>query len=129
VGGDVGIALPIFHRKVGDVQEVVAERERAALEVQSLERTIAQEVLDARRSCADAAVDLQTFQGDIIPRNQENFEIGRRLTAQGGATVAELIGVQTDLLSAQSDYLDALQTYNESLIELERVIGGSLDAR
>lgn len=128
-GGDIGVSLPIFQRKAGDVQEAIAERERAALEVQNLERAITQQVIDARRACTDAAADMQTFTRDIIPKSEENLQIERRLTAKGDAGVADLIGVQIDLLTARGEHLDALQTYNESLIELERVTGGSIEPR
>jgi len=128
-GGDIGVPLPIFQRKAGDVQEAIAERERAALQVQNLEHTITQEVIDARRACADAASDMQTFARDTIPKGEENLQIERRLAAKGDAAVADLIGVQIDLLTARGEQLDALQTYNESLIELERVTGGSIESR
>jgi len=41
-------------------------------------------------------------------------------------TVAELVGLQVDLLTARRDYLEALETYNTALIELNRVAGGGV---
>ncbi len=124
-GGDIGVALPIFRSKTPDIQEALAERDRAGVEAQSLERTIAQEVLDARRTCDAAAADLQASQRDIVPRSEENLELQRQLYERGEVTASELINVQIDLFNARREYLDAQQTYNEALIDLERVSGES----
>jgi len=123
-GGDIGFQLPVFQRKTADLNEAVAEREAARLQLQSLERIAQQEALDARRTCEVAAVDLRAFQETVVPKSQENLQLQRRLYDRGQATYAELMGTELELLAARREYLDAVQAYNEALIELERVIGG-----
>jgi cobalt-zinc-cadmium efflux system outer membrane protein len=125
-GGDVGIPVPLFQRKTADTTEAMAERERFSIEAQSLEREIPQQVMDARRACSSALADLQAMQQEILPRSEENLEMERRLYQRGEVTVSDLIAMQIDLISARRDYLDALQAYNEALIELERVTGEDL---
>jgi len=128
-GGDVGLPIPVFQRKAGDIQEAAAERSRTRLQTERLEQTIAQEVADARRACVDAGEDLQTQQGDIVPKSEENVQLERRQYERGAVTSSDLIGLQIDLLTARRDYLDAVETYNASLIDLERLIGGTIETQ
>ncbi len=123
-GGDIGFQLPVFQRKTADLNEAVAEREAARLELESLERVAQQEALDARRTCAVAAVDLRALQETVVPKSQENVQLQRRLYDRGQVTYSEVIGTELELLAARREYLDAVQAYNEALIELEHVIGG-----
>jgi len=124
-GGDIGVPLPVFQQKTAEIHEAVAERERTAVQLQSLERTIEKEVSDARRACSVAAADLQAQQRDIVPRSEENVRLERRAFERGEVELSDLMGVESDLVTARHEYLDALEAYNTSLIELERVTGGN----
>ena len=126
-GGDVGFALPLFDRKQADIHENTAERDRLTLQKQYLERTIAQEVVEARGTCTAAAVDLDALNREIVPKSEENFALEGRLYDRHVVSIADLIGVHVDLLLARREQLDAVQAYNQALVELERVIAGSLN--
>jgi cobalt-zinc-cadmium efflux system outer membrane protein len=128
VGGDIGVPLPIFQSGTPAVQEAAAERSRMERELRSLERSIDTEVLEAHRACAVAAGSLQAYQAEILPRLRENLEIEQRLYRHGKLTLSELIGYRLELLSARREHIDILEAYNAALIELERVVGGKLDA-
>jgi cobalt-zinc-cadmium efflux system outer membrane protein len=125
-GGDVTVPLPVFQRKAPEVHEALAEYERARLQVQGLERDIAKEVLDARRLCTLTAADLQMQQRQIVPLSEENLAIERRLYDRGEVSAADVVGLQADAQTARIEYLDAVEAYNNALIELERVAGGKL---
>ncbi len=128
-GGDIGIPIPIFRRKTADVREATAERTHIRLEIQNLEREVEKQVLDAARTCSVAAADLQAQGHEIVPKSEENYRLESRLYERAEVTVSELIGIQIDLLTARRDYLDALEAYNDALIELERVTGGDLQRK
>jgi outer membrane protein TolC len=129
LGGDIAFPIPIFRRRTSDIDEALAERERATLLLQNLERDVAKQVQEARRACGVAAGNLEAQRRDIVPKSEENLDLERRLYERGEASLLEVIGAQIDLFSARRDYLDALEAYNISLIELERAIGGNLDGR
>jgi cobalt-zinc-cadmium efflux system outer membrane protein len=127
-GGDITVPIPVFQRKAPDTQEALAEYEKTSLQVQNLEREIAKEVGEARQTCILAGDDLHAQQRQIVPMSEENLAAERRLYDRGEADLNDLAGVQADLLEARRGYLDALEAYNNALIELERVSGGSLTA-
>jgi len=126
-GGDIGLHLPVFQRKTSDLNEAVAERDREHSTLDSLERTIQQEAIEARRACEVAAVDLQALKDVVVPKTEDNLQLERRLFERGDAAHSEVLGAQLELLTARREYLDAVQAYNEALIELERIVGGSLE--
>lgn len=126
-GGDVALHIPVFQRKTADLNEAVAERDRERLGFEGLQGTITQETLEARRACEVAATDLQALKDVAVPKNEENLQLQRRLYERGEVTYSELLGTQLELLAARREYLDAVQAYNEALIELERVVGGSVE--
>jgi outer membrane protein, heavy metal efflux system len=127
LGGDISFPLPVFQRGTADVLEAVAERSRTSREVEKLEHEIAAEVSEAHRAYAAAAFDLALFQTEILPKSEENVEIERALYERNEVTASDLNGLQADLLNARGEHLDALEAYNDALIELERVVGGKLD--
>jgi cobalt-zinc-cadmium efflux system outer membrane protein len=126
-GGDVGIHLPVFQGKTSEINEAAAERDRERSTMESLKRTIEQEAIEARRSCEVTALDLQLLTDVVVPRNEDNLQIERRLHEGGDEAYSEVLSAQLELLAARREYLDAVQAYNEALIELERVVGGNLE--
>ena len=126
-GGDLGVHLPVFQHKTSELTEAAAERDRERSTMESLKRTIEQEVIEARRSCEVTALDLQQLTDVVVPKNEENLQLERRLHESGDAAYSEVLSAQLELLTARREYLDAVQAYNEALIELERIVGGNLE--
>jgi cobalt-zinc-cadmium efflux system outer membrane protein len=123
-GGDIGFQLPVFQRKTADLNEAIAERERARFALESAERTVQQEALEARRSCEATAADLQALRDVIVPKTEENVQLQGHLYERGEAAYSDWISAQLELLTVRREYLDAVQAYNEAWIELDRVVGG-----
>lgn len=126
-GGEISVPIPLFHRKSPDIHEAVAARNHAGVLTDTLEATIREEVSAAYRACVVAAGDLLAFQQEIVPRNEENLQLERHQYEFHEITLSEVVASQIELLTARREQLDALQTYNEALIELERVIAGPLE--
>ncbi|MGH3055042.1 MAG: TolC family protein, partial [Gaiellaceae bacterium] len=125
-GGDIGLHIPVFQLKTADLNEAVAEREHERLTLDGLERNVQQEVIEARRTCEVSAVDLQALKDVVVPKNEENVQLERNLFDRGDAAYSDVLAAQLELLAARREYLDAVQAYNEALIELDRIVGGTL---
>jgi cobalt-zinc-cadmium efflux system outer membrane protein len=126
-GGDVALHIPVFQGKTADINEAVADRDREHLNLEGLQRSITQETLEARRAYEVAAIDLQAIKDVEVPKNEENLQLQHHLYEHGEATYSDVLAAQLELLAARREYLDAVQAYDEALIELERVVGGSLE--
>jgi len=125
--GDVGVSLPVFQRGTAAVQDALAESNEARRDLADLEAEIVREVHDAYRSLTVNATNLRTHTEDIVPRSEENLRLERRLFESGEVTASDLIGLEIDLLFARRGYLDALENYNLSRIDLERVTAGGIE--
>lgn len=125
-GGSVSLPLPILRSNDPALMEAVADQERLQLEVTALERSIETEVRDARRTCVAAGEDLDLLQKDIAPLVRENLDLQRSRLESGEVGRSELIGTVAESQFAERELIDAVQLYNHTLIELERVVGGEL---
>lgn len=127
-GVDVGLFLPVFDGSAADITDAMAEREKARADVDDTTRIITWEVARAYRACVAAGAGLDIVREEIVPRNRDNLELEKSLFERGEVTTVEVIGIQIDLVSARRELLDALIEYNSSLIDLERVTGGPIEA-
>ena len=123
-GGEVTVPLPVFKSGAADTAEAAALDDFAAQALHAMERVVPYEVIEARRACADAASDLQLVKGEILPRSEDNVRLQRPLYERAVVSLSDFVEVQLAVIAAQGEFLDAVQTYNEAAIELERVVGG-----
>ncbi len=127
-GGEISVPLPVFHAKAGDVEEAVAERNHSARELDLMTAAVEQDVSAAYEACVVAAEGMRAYQREIVPLNEENFRIQRRLYDRDAIAASEFIGAQVDYFSAQTEALSAVEEYNSQLIELQRVVAGDIAA-
>lgn len=125
-GGDISFYLPVLRSHDPELLEATAERERAQYEVDDLKRAIERDVRQARRVCASAGEDLQITADVILLRSRENVDVERRQFDRREVGAAEMIGMLIDAQVAEKEYLDAVQTYNDAWIDLEKAVGGDL---
>jgi len=123
-GGEVTVPLPVFKSGAADTAEAAAVNDFAARALQQLERAIPYEVIEARRVCANAASDVELIKDEIVSRSEDNVRLQRQLYDRSVISLSDYVEVQLAALTAQRELLDAVETYNEALIELERVVGG-----
>ena len=123
-GGEVSLPLPVFKSGAAETAEAAAVNEHAAQALQGMERAVPYEVVEARRACANAASDVQLVKADIVPRSEDNVRLQRQLYDRSVVSLSDYVEAQLDAIAAQRELLDAVGTYNEAVIELERVVGG-----
>lgn len=121
-GGDISFLIPVLRGNEPELLEALAERDRAELQVNDLEQDIERQVRLARRICSGAEEDLQLSLDVILPRVRENLEIQRQRFEQGEIGALEMIGVVAEVQFAEREALDVVQSYNDSWVELKRVL-------
>jgi cobalt-zinc-cadmium efflux system outer membrane protein len=127
-GGDLAFPIPVFHSGSTEVMEAVAERTHATAEQTKLERSVEDEVAEVYRTVQVAADDLTAYKTLLVPLYEENLEMEHRLYARAQTDVSSVMDSESDLFGVRGEYLDALERYNDALIELERVVGGAVTA-
>lgn len=125
-GASIGMPLPVFRRSGPDVDEAVASRVRAQLELSHVEAVIVREVREARHAVLVSGVDVDRIGSELLPRAEENLKIAEREFDAGKSGLWELIMAELDRVQVRREHASSLRIYNNALVELERVIGGSL---
>lgn len=119
-GGSLGINLPIFQDNGPSVADAIAERQRAAAELDDLMLAVEMEMTTLYRRCEEAAAELNLVTDEILPRARENLVLQRRRAERDEVSEYDVVDYDLELISAQSDLLEARRVYTDALIDLER---------
>ena len=124
----VSIALPIWDRNNAEVSRAVAERRLAQSNLNALNEQNFANVLAAAYEQAKATqISASTYRNKILPAWNEVESITDKKFENGQASILDLFQMRERMVSVQSE---ALQTYLNSIearIELESLIGQSLN--
>lgn len=123
-GGDLGLYVPVLRGSDPELVDALADRDRTRYQREDLRRSIERDVRQARRVCVAAGEDLELSQNIIVPRSRANLELERQRYERGEVTAAEVIGLLIDSQYAEKEYLDAVQTYADAWVELEKTVAG-----
>jgi cobalt-zinc-cadmium efflux system outer membrane protein len=126
-GGSVSLPLPVFRTAGPTIDEAVAERARAHAELADVERTVAAAVREAHYACVVAANDVERVRRDVLPLARRNVGLQDAAFDAGKAGIWELVNAETSLIGARREELSALRIYANALVDLERVLGASLN--
>ena len=125
-GAAIRIPLPVFDRKQAELHQLASRKEQATYERQNVERLVHQEVQEALRTYNTAKAEVEVYEQDVLERAAENFQLIEVAYREGQINLLQLVVVQTNLVTAQLSYIDALNTYWQARVALERAIGADL---
>ena len=120
------IALPLFDRNKGGIQEAEARLLKVNEERRASEARIVSALADAYAVLASAYDEVNVLRTSVIPGSQQAFEAvseGYRLGRFGFLDVLES---QRTLIANDSQYLRALSDYRRAVANVERLIGEPL---
>ena len=124
-GVQLGMPLPLFNRRTGEIQQLQAQQAQAELNLRRVEVEIRQDVFAAAARLEETRSWIQTYQTQILPDLRRSLTEMDRLFRQGqaGADVLRVLDVRRKLLRAQDGYLDALLAYTQALADLALAVG------
>lgn len=120
------IALPIFDRNGGGVQEAASRLAGAAEQQRAAEVRVASRLAEVYAMLSAAHQEVLALRSSVLPGAQRAFEAvseGYRLGRFGYLDVLE---AQRTLHAANSRYLRAVAEYHKAVADAERLIGGPL---
>jgi len=125
-GASIGLPLPVFRSSGPDIAEAIAARSRSQADLRNMEAVVEREVREAHYGALAAAVDVERIKREVLPRMAENVRLEDEAFDRGRAGIWELVTAEIDHVQAKREQLAALRIYNNALVELERVVGGTL---
>jgi cobalt-zinc-cadmium efflux system outer membrane protein len=128
LGPGVQLTLPIWDQNQAQIAKARFKALQARKEYEELGILVVAQVEQARAVAGNAARLVRLYEAEGIPLARENVEAARHLLQAGERDMLNLIAAQDTLLRWQRDYVDALRDYAVAEAELERAVGGRLDA-
>jgi len=127
-GVQFGLALPIWNRNQGGIQQARAEVTAAARNVDRIEQSLASRLADSYRDYADSLVTTDTYASEILPRAKRTLELVQQGYKVGEVGYLDFLTAQRSYSEAHLAYLDALTTLWVSYVKIDGVLlDGSLD--
>jgi outer membrane protein TolC len=124
----LSVPIPLFWGRFrAGIAEARANASALQADLEQAERTIRQEVAEARRNADSACEQTELYRKGILDRAEEVYDMlafSYRLGEIGGA---ELIQARRSLLEARSAFADAEHAYAVALAALQRSLGAPLE--
>ncbi|WP_333873661.1 TolC family protein [Methylobacter sp.] len=119
--------LPVFDRNQGGISEAEHRLTRAEEDHRSSEVRITTLLNTIYQKLSTAHAEVAALRQDILPGAQSAYDAAREGYRLGKFGFLDVLDAQRTLFGAKNQYLLALSDYHKSAVELERLIGGSLD--
>lgn len=129
LGPSFDITLPIWDQNQARIARAQFAWDQKRKEQEALLDSIAEEVLAASVSLRSAAQQRRLYDESLLPQSRENLKSVRSAYASGELGMIALIESQEAAIRIEQAYLDVVRDLAIARVELERAVGGRLDAR
>ncbi len=125
----VGVAmeLPLFNQNQGARRAAQYDVHKAEYEQTAAQISLTTQLETAYQSLQTAEQEVKTYRETLMPSAQETMTAIRDGYETGGFGLLDLLDTQRTLSEVQSGWITALQQYHHALLEVEALIGQSLD--
>ncbi|MEX2584425.1 MAG: TolC family protein [Gemmatimonadota bacterium] len=118
VGLGVSLALPIFQRNQGLIDERAAQGEQARLAREASELTVRTEVVNAYQAYRAASEETRVFEQDVLEPARANQRLLETALRAGKVGLPTLLLLRNQLLDAELSYWDAWLEQRWALVDL-----------
>jgi len=127
-GASFGISVPlwfIFDNR-GRIEESAANLSSAEQEVQLIKNEIYNKVSNAYADFKNEERQVQLYKTEILLQAEEIYNTARINYESGEITYTDFLPAKQVFISSRNNYIDALLSYNLSLVSLEEAVGKRL---
>lgn len=125
----ISIPIPVFDRNRGGILEANRRLDKATDERRAVEARLLTELAQAYQRLAAIDQEIDTLRTTLLPGAQSAYEAATKGYQLGKFGFLDVLDAQRTLFQTRSQHLRALADYQRSVAEIERQIGGPLDAR
>lgn len=123
----ISIPLPLFDRNQGGIAAARAAQSRAREEGRAAYNQAITALATRYRDLSSAFLEARTLREDILPAAGQSFEAANIGYREGKFGFLEVLDAQRTLFEVGGQYLDALASYHQARVEVERLIGTPLE--
>lgn len=124
----ISVPLPVFDRNRGGILEARHRLDKAADEKRVTESRLLADLARTYQRLAAIGAEIDILRADLLPGAQSAFDVATRGYELGKFAFIDVLDAQRTLFQARSQHLRALADYQRGMSEIERLIGGPLEA-
>ncbi len=125
---NVGVNLPIYRQRLeADVRSAEAEAVSKAKEYDALRDETLRDVVDLVADAQSKEELIRLFEVDILPKARQTLEVSSQAYNVGQTDFLQLIDNWRQLLRYEIAHRQLKTSLQQTLAELERVVGGAVD--
>ena len=121
------LALPIFDRNNGGVEDANMRVAKAYEERRAAQTRVAVALAEAHRALSSSHEELIALRQSVLPGAQEAFDAVSEGYRLGKFGYLDVLDAQRTLITASSQYLRALAEFHKAVASVERLIGAPLN--
>ncbi len=128
-GASFGISIPLWFMfdQRGKIEEASANVSIAESELQLAKNTIYLRIKNAFAEFENEVKQVQFYQTEILPQAEEIYRTASKSYEAGEITYIEFLQAKQTLINSRSNYINALHSYNLSIVMLEEAVGNRLN--
>ena len=123
----LSIPIPVFDRNQGGIEEARHNIRKVKEEKKVANVRIKTELSAVYQILSASYLETMTLKKDVLPAAQRVFDGLSEGYRQGKFRYLDVLDAQRTLFDAQAKYIEALATYHEASVEVERLIGQRVD--
>lgn len=117
---DVAIPIPLFNRRRGDLEAMLAEAHRQRARISQVRAQIEAEVATALDQFERSQEIVSQYVQRILPQQEKNFRLLREGYTLGQFGLTEVLLSQRELIDSRFDYLESIGELNVAITNLRR---------
>ncbi|MBK7631304.1 MAG: TolC family protein [Ignavibacteriales bacterium] len=127
-GASFGVSVPLWFimDQRGAIQEASANESISEALLQQTKNEIRLKLKNAYTSYINNQQQIKTYNDDILPQTEEVYRTAIKSYDAGELSYLEYMQVKQLVINARENYITALFNYNNSLFELEEIIGKNI---
>ncbi len=124
----VGVPLPFSNRNRGALREAEALVGRAEASRHATDVRTRTTLFGLYQELQHAGIELDGLERHVLPRARETVGVSRSGFDEGRFSYLELLDAERTLADVQRERIDVAGSYQQFIIEMERLIGAPIDA-
>jgi cobalt-zinc-cadmium efflux system outer membrane protein len=122
-GFGLSVPLPLFNRNQGGILQAEADLRSAQTDLEKTRLQVEIDVENAYRDFTQTQMLVQAYRGGTVNDAKEVKEIATKAYQRGGTTILDLLDAFRTFNTTMQGYIDALYTYQRSLLEIDAAVG------
>lgn len=124
----LSIPLPLFDRNQGNVLEALRRVDKARDEQVFAQTRLQSELGQSYERMRAVEMEVNTLRDELLPAANSAFEAAGKGYELGKFGYLDALDAQRTLFQTNQQYVKALAEYHRNIAELERLVGGPLNA-